>query len=292
MLNKLLKHEFKATARFFLPVYIIFAALLIVQRLSLVLVVNVNSEIQLLNLIIGFVSGLLTLITVLSLIAMLACPLVYAMVRFWKNMTGDEGYLTHTLPVTTGKNILAKLIASEAWFVVTAVFTILCGLLYLLSMDAAGLGRFFRELGIVWDAVAAYGAAGWAITILVLIVLAILTQLANNLLTVFDAMSIGQTANKHKLLASGGAYIGIMTATSFLLQAVMLGVVFLFGEQIFLHMERISITPATPNIAAAVPQLAQFLCGVMLLAILANCALTALHFFLSRHFLSKKLNLA
>lgn len=292
MLKKLLKHEYKATARFFLPVYLIFIPLLAIQRLSMLLVDRVDTDNQIITAIVGFVSGMFTLVTVLSLIAMLACPLVYALVRFWKNMIGDEGYLTHTLPVTTGKSILAKLIVSETWFVVTAIIALLCGVLYCISIDTDFVKFIWEQLRDIWSLASDLGVGGWLIAVIVTAVLSLLTQLAGNLLTVFDAMSIGQIASKHKLLTSAGAYIGIMFATTTLIQAVLALIGAIFGSDILIYAESISISPSTPDITAVAPQTAQFIFGVLLISIVANCLIATLHFFLSRHFLSKKLNLA
>lgn len=49
--------------------------------------------------------------------------LVFATLRFYKNMFRDEGYLMHTLPVSAMSHILSKLASTYIWFMLTsAVF--------------------------------------------------------------------------------------------------------------------------------------------------------------------------
>lgn len=283
MLRKQLKHEYKATARFFLPVYLVFAALLVVQRLSMLAFFGLEQREDFVGAMVSFLMGILTTISVVSLIALLVSPLIYALIRFWKNMLGDQGYLTNTLPVSIGSNILTKLLVGGSWFVITAIVTLLCGLLYALSIDAAGVREFFETLGMLFREASRAHVTGWIVTLLVLLLVNLLIQLCANLLTAFSAMSIGQMVNSHKLLASAGAYIGILFATTTLIQALMISIGSVFGDSIAHYINQLAYTPETGYRA---------LCGLLLISLLLNCLNATVHFFLSRYFLSKKLNLA
>lgn len=84
MLKKLMKHEYKATVRFFVPVYLIFAGLLIVQRLSMLTVDKMNGRDDFIGKLAGIIMGLFTAAAVFFLFAMVACPILYGMIRFWK----------------------------------------------------------------------------------------------------------------------------------------------------------------------------------------------------------------
>lgn len=282
MLSKLMKHEYKATARFFLPAYGIFAALLVVQRLSMLAFDNLGKVPEIVDRIVGFTTGLFSVLTVLGFIGLVVCPMVYAVIRFWRNMIGDEGYLTHTLPVSTGRSIMAKFLVGGSWELVTFLVTILLGILYALSCDAGSVGDFFAGLGRVfsegWQAL-----GGWLILLLVLIVLSVLAQVGYNFMAAYSAMSMGQTANRHKLLASAGIYVGISFATTSVVQILMIALGTIFGSQLMESFEFFMITSVG---------VCQFVCCVLAICLVFNVLMAALHFFLGRHFLRKKLNLA
>lgn len=284
MLNKLLKHEYKATARFFLPAYGIFAALLGIQRLSMLAFDRFKDMKGFLASILNFTTDLMTVVTVLGFFALLACPIVYAAVRFYKNMLGDEGYLTFTLPVTTGKNIMAKFLTSMSWILVTVLVTALCGFLYALTYDAAEVWEFFRTLGgTLSEGMRLLG--GWMVVAVVLFLAAVLSQLSSNLLLLYNAMSIGQTASHHKLLASAGAYVGGYFGISLVIQCIAIGGFFFFGGDLIEWLNSASY-------AFTAVQGCQAVCLLLLIISVGYILVSVLFYFLSRYFLGKKLNLA
>lgn len=214
MLKKLLKQEFKATGRIFLPAIAIFAALLIVERVGLLasdILANANDVI---SSIVDIFVGLVTALTVVALIAMFFVPIVYAVIRFYKNLLGDEGYLMHTLPVTEGTLIFSKFLTALCWFLVGTIAVVLFGGLFLFSLNpaefAGTLGEIREVLGM-----AAENIGGMLYLVIVLIFLAMLAQVSYTILLLFSSMSIGQTSNSHRVLLSAAAYLGIQFVTEF-----------------------------------------------------------------------------
>lgn len=93
MLRKLLKHEFRATARIMLPLYLVLlvtavGANITTQGLS-------NSSYQILRLL----GALLAMAFGIAIIGVCVMSLVVMVQRFYKNLLGDEGYVMLTLPV-------------------------------------------------------------------------------------------------------------------------------------------------------------------------------------------------
>lgn len=288
MLNKLIKNEFKATARVFLPAYGIFAALLVMERLSMVLASSQSKAEGFLGMVASMTITIFTVLTVLGLIALLLAPVIYAIVRFYKNLLGDEGYLSFTLPVTPGQHLKAKLLAACVWEAVTFLVAAVCGVLFFLTVDAGEVRVFFAAAGLFLST--GYEAVGaWLILVAALVLFALLSQLAANFLSLYNAMSMGQTANKHKLLASAGIYIGINMAVSFLLQAAGTGILFLCGEGWVKQIESIFAAASTETIAVTFCQAFAVLLAVITVL---NGLLATGYYFLSRFFLTKKLNLA
>ena len=111
MLAKLIKHEFKATARIFLPilgtVLVLTGAAALTVKLGGILVLPGGTGWG--GPVLGLASGLLCLLTFIAMMAMMTAAVVVTIQRFYKNLLGDEGYLMFTLPVTPAQHITAKL---------------------------------------------------------------------------------------------------------------------------------------------------------------------------------------
>ena len=109
MFGKRFKHVVKATARLLLPLYVVIVVLTIMDRIVLNLDVFEG--------IMFFIPGMLTTLYVISLIAIVVVTIVMLIIRFYKNLISDEGYLMFTLPVKTHQLINAKMFASTIWII-------------------------------------------------------------------------------------------------------------------------------------------------------------------------------
>lgn len=112
MLGKLLKYEFKATSRTFLPIYG-----------ALILVALGNRLFRMGNIDVAF--GLTTAILVGLFVALGVLTLIVTIQRFNTNLLGDEGYLMFTLPTKMSELILSKLITTVAWGILSGIIGIL-----------------------------------------------------------------------------------------------------------------------------------------------------------------------
>ncbi len=108
MLGKLIKHEIKATGRVIPFLYLAIAALGLASYIGL----KFNSE--------GF--GVVTcMFMILGSAAVYVAALALIAVRFYKSMFSNEGYLTMTLPVSTGKILFTKSLVSFLWILASIV---------------------------------------------------------------------------------------------------------------------------------------------------------------------------
>lgn len=117
MLGKLLKHEWKATRRILLPINLTIILITIVGCIFLAtdLLQNENS----IPLVI-----LLIILYAISLIILGAASTIYLLIRFYKNLFTNEGYLMFTLPVTPVQLLNSKLIVACSWTCLNALLTI------------------------------------------------------------------------------------------------------------------------------------------------------------------------
>ena len=124
MVGKLIKHEFRATARVMLLVYAALAASAVLANLSLRFT-------QVDNMFLRIVFGLFVAVFVVGVIAAVVVTAVVMIMRFYQSLLKNQGYLMHTLPVSAHAHIWSKLIVSLVWFAATFL---LVGLLVVTTM--------------------------------------------------------------------------------------------------------------------------------------------------------------
>ncbi|MEG1001036.1 MAG: ABC transporter permease, partial [Cellulosilyticaceae bacterium] len=114
MLGKLIKYEFKATGRTFLPLY---GAILIVALVQRFFGRSSQELFEELNRIGDFA----TIALVALFMALGVITLVVTIQRFQKSLLSDEGYLMFTLPVKTRSLIASKMIVATTWVILSGV---------------------------------------------------------------------------------------------------------------------------------------------------------------------------
>ena len=195
MLGKLLKQDFRATARIMLPLYAAVPVLGLFTNLITHLCENQT------GFLINAIGMLVSFVFSLSLIAAVVTTIVLMVLRFYRNLMTDEGYLMFTLPVSTTELIFSKLIVSVVWFLGTFAVDAL-GML--LSSMLGGYEDFVRfrfafTFNVPYNIPITQAQAGWLAAGVV--VLVILCGLALCLMT-YAAMAIGQSFKKNKGLMS------------------------------------------------------------------------------------------
>lgn len=198
MLGKLMKYEFRATAIYFLPIYVV---LVLVSGLRYV--VSLISQ-KFSNGFSAFSGFSLSAIYLLLALGLAITTFIVIIIRFYKNLLGTEGYLMFTLPVSVEQNILAKLIPSVVWFFGSCVLGMLT------IAPAMGL-RFNDNPFTIFT-----GIRLGDVPEILLAVLMVIGSIAGTFLFYYLCMCIGQMFNSHRFLVSAGAYIVIQTVLQIL----------------------------------------------------------------------------
>ena len=109
MLIKLMKHEFRATGRIMLPLYLV----LLVTAVGANFTTRglLSTQYKLLDVL----GALLVMAFVVAIMGVCVMSMVVMVQRFYKNLLGDEGYVMMTLPVSVHQQIWAKSIVSTVW---------------------------------------------------------------------------------------------------------------------------------------------------------------------------------
>jgi len=141
---------------------------------------------------------------------------IYIGVHFYKTMYTDEGYLTHTLPVTKHKLLISKVLVGGLWFllVVLAVWLsvmVLCISLIGMTIRDYTVWDIWREITENWDEIVeTLDSAGlrlgrWFGLTSVSMLISPFCSVA----ILFGAISLGQLFTKHRVLMAIVSYIGI-----------------------------------------------------------------------------------
>lgn len=213
MLGKLLKHEFRATARI---MWVLYAAMLVLS-------VGMHFAIRYMQgsdtyLTLRILSIIVAVFWVLALIFCVVMTLVLMVQRFHKNLLTDEGYLMFTLPVSVHELVFSKIIVSVVWFIVTGVVVALGIALAFVDSEFLQMLRELVQFTLRYNdeviKVTLQGAGMLAEVALLSII-----GVAVSMLHFYAAMSLGYGFTGHKALWSVIWYFII----SFVLQlAVML----------------------------------------------------------------------
>ncbi|MGN0543799.1 MAG: hypothetical protein ACI4JG_10170 [Acutalibacteraceae bacterium] len=111
MLGKLIKNEFKANAHTIGMIYAVAAAAIALMAASYIAKITWISALSTIVLIAtGLIAVIVTFICVVS--------------NFQKTLFGNQGYLSFTLPVTSGQLLAAKTITSFVWMLLSYVVAI------------------------------------------------------------------------------------------------------------------------------------------------------------------------
>lgn len=216
MLSKLMYHEFKATRRVFFPAYGIVLALAVISSIFMIL----SNSLQRL-------AVPLTLLLVaygLSLFAVGVLSFVYMIVRFYKNLLCDEGYLMFTLPATPAQLIWSKCIVSTIWMVVS---TILCIVTLGILLIPLMLGTFSTADASFWNTIhlgfqyIAQTCGIHAITFPILLIVLGIVYIANSCMHIYACLAVGGLFNKHRLGAAVIAFIVFAIAWNIILTALL-----------------------------------------------------------------------
>lgn len=200
MLGKLIKHEFNATGRIFLPIYLILLILSLVNRL----LISIDITSKPLSILRGFSIAAYTL----TIIATLVVTFVIMIIRFYKNLMSDEGYLMFTLPVKPSRLIASKFIVSSLWNI-ASVIIVCCSLLLMLgTSENIQLIRDLFSFALK-DLKAGFGSKYFLLMaeLLVMMILSMIQQI----MLIYVSIAIGHLFNGHKLIGSFLSYIGITT---------------------------------------------------------------------------------
>lgn len=266
MLRKLMKHEFRATGRIMLPLFL----------LVLVTAVGANLSVRKLtdegNMLLETLGVLLVVAFAVAIVGVCIVAFALMIQRFYKNLLQDEGYVMMTLPVSVHQHVWSKLLVSVVWYAATAVVVMLASGILVFDIQAvertiAGIMEILSNVR-VGDV-----AVNGAVVIVECVVLLFLAGIGL-CLQFYAAMAIGHSFAGHKMVLSVAAYFGLQFGLRLVTGAF------------FAVMDMTGLDYALPRLTGAAAFHA-----VMLLMIGVSALFAGVFYFLTTWFLKHRLNL-
>lgn len=275
MLKKLIKKDFQATARTFLPMILGFVVVSILAKIlfeaGFMSSVNNNFTSDT-NEFMVVSSVIFIALYIIYVIAFFILTYVFIVNDFYKTMVSDQAYLTHTLPVKTSALINSKLIIAIFWQCVVYLLVFLSFLLFLMG----------HMPQIPWQELAAdfYGTLGMEprqYTTFMIVCMVI--GAFSSPLMLYASVAIGHLFGKHKILGAILSYIGIYTVMQIICTIAMVA----FGY---------SFTAAlNANTTSNQTFYSTFFNSYMWFAIIFSTVTSIIFYIITNYVMRKKLNL-
>ncbi|MCR5457286.1 MAG: hypothetical protein K6F14_04335 [Clostridiales bacterium] len=280
MLKKLFKYEFKDLVKYIKFTWFGILGIAVLTSVSLLLTVNivVNPGDSTTSLLLTLFSTGSSSLMLIGLSVVMLITLVLFVVRFYRSMLSNEGYLTHSLPFSADQLLNVKLLCGVLIFIIDvaimAVAVIVAVLPTLLTQATIGealraifilIGEIYKNLGVGYGIALTFEA----------VLIAIISVFTSCLFPVF-CMSIGQRF-KNRIVVSVILYIGIQWGLQMIgsFAWFVLMIVSMMGG--LPALEDLAFLPTVTVIGAVV--------------IVFEAAAALVFYFVSRKMLTKKLNL-
>ncbi|MEG1862883.1 MAG: hypothetical protein RR198_04670 [Oscillospiraceae bacterium] len=276
MLGKLLKHEFKQTAKAYAPSYLALTAVIVFTVIVSYFTTISSSELNIGNLP-DIILAMLMIATFIGIFAIIFGTVILEIARFSKNLMDVEGYFMFSLPVSAASHIAAKLIVATAWAIISIAFSLIA-----VPILIMGISR-----------IPAYELSVAIKTLLPLItpeiVLAVISVIFATIMGIvfcyslaYMAISVGPHVTKNRIVGSLIVFFGSEMALNVASTALM-GFAGSFALKNVNFNSLIASLNANPAAAITI---------TMLFTLVHSLAVSALCLTVCNYFLSKKLNLS
>lgn len=216
MLRKLIKYDLKSMGRIMVPLWLTTIVLFVLSVLYQQFQTKDFDDTM---------NVLFVLVLVVLFFVIMVLNIFFVIQRFWNGLLKEEGYLMFTIPVSTRKLILSKVISSMM-ITVGSVMTILIIIVITNGMIEGSVLEDI-EINLTPDAI--------------IETISLFAALITSIYFAYAAMAIGQLSNRNRLVCSFGAYVGlhiveiaIATAGSFVLFTFLRGMIKYLPDSVIL----------------------------------------------------------
>lgn len=201
MVGKLFKFDFRTSIRQISIIWVAaIASSILLSIVAFVIDHFITPEHDAISVLLGSVSGLLYIAVIVALSVL---TVIIVVMRFYKGVCDNEGYLLHTLPVTTRSIIISKGAVATAITAITAFVIMLSIFIIALGFDAGAVAEVLKAL------VQAIVEEPIGLIVLIEFAVLVIASIIKSVYQIYASIAIGQLAGKHRILLSLVAYIAI-----------------------------------------------------------------------------------
>lgn len=201
MLGKLMKYEWKATWKLLLSANALTFVMTILAWCMVKILDRSGGDFAMMD----FTAVMVLFTYAGSMFAVSVGTAIYLIHRFYTSTYGDQGYLLHTLPVDTHHIIVAKILVSTAW-VMISILAIYLSVIFLFASSSEVFDSMMRGMK---DTIAFLGAQKITIFTVIMTLIAFILSVFAKVLKVGACISLGQLSSNHKLMLSFAWYVAI-----------------------------------------------------------------------------------
>ena len=280
MFSKLLKYDLRAILKYWWIAAVTSLAFGVIAGTSINMLNKFNSTASEMNIVFYSFPILGIVLSVIGIALFTVVTEVLILVRFYKHLFTDEGYLTFTLPVKKTQILNSKLLSACIFNAVTVAIVCIDVSIALII----GFGKSFFTADI-WTALSAtlkealgfFGAGYMSVVVLEALLIFVLSAVASTLLVFVCITVAAAITRKHKVLAAIGIYYGVNAVTTGAIQIVMMPTNFYYLADRLLRLNEQAIRPSIVLALLMVLGMAVIVCSGLYL--------------LEKYMLDKKLNL-
>lgn len=209
MLGKLIKHEFRAASRFLLPIHLLLIAACFIGRFVFQMSLSYDLPNFVLIIFIIFYVSVLIIVPFITQILIV--------IRYYKNLYTDEGYLTFTLPATRGQLLFSKGLIAFVWSLLDFIAVVIGSAILILIptiTDNSNEILASMEVALGMDPVLFF----WAT-----LAMGVVSFLGSIALYYF-CISLGQLLSSHRVLGAFIAYFALSNIISIVSLIFVIGI--------------------------------------------------------------------
>ena len=161
----------------------------------------------------------------IAIIGIILMTYYAVIIRYYRSIYGNEGYLTNTLPIETYEIILAKLLTFLSWFVVNGII-IFFTFWFIIPVEGIIKANIFRPE--VLHEIETFLRHSVGATLIIAII-SMLVMTIEKILFLFLCVSIANMVKSYKILTGIGAYV-ILGGIIGLIKQVILTFTYIFDK--------------------------------------------------------------
>ena len=223
-LGKLIKYDFMDVSKLIIPFYIGMGVMGIVIRIFWFVLLNekIDERVRISTGVFQVMSYFGYAIAIIGIILMTYYAVI---IRYYRSIYGNEGYLTNTLPIETYEIILAKLLTFLSWFVVNGII-IFFTFWFIIPVEGIIKANIFRPE--VLHEIETFLRHSVGATLIIAII-SMLVMTIEKILFLFLCVSIANMVKSYRILTGIGAYI-ILGGIIGLIKQVILTFTYIFDK--------------------------------------------------------------